>query len=190
MLHSFEARTGLNYGEPLPETSSLELDQAIQKSAEAFDGWQASDGEKRASLLNALAEALEADREKLVELADVETGLGTVRLNGELDRTAFQLRRFAKIAQSGGAFIFTDDPAVTGGPPAGHPDMMRVRVPLGHVAMFGQQLSLRLLRARRRYRIRSGGGLHGGGQSPFGTPVHLATGISRGSNCHPEAGAT
>ena len=76
MLHSFEARTGLNYGEPLPETSSLELDQAIQKSAEAFDGWQASDGEKRASLLNALAEALEADREKLVELADVETGLG------------------------------------------------------------------------------------------------------------------
>jgi NADP-dependent aldehyde dehydrogenase len=136
MLHSFEARSGLNYGEPLPETSSLELDRAIQKSAEAFDGLQASDGEKRASLLNALAEALEADREKLVELADVETGLGPLRLNGELDRTAFQLRRFAKIAENGGAFAFTDDPAVAGGPPAGHPDMMRVRVPLGPVAMF------------------------------------------------------
>lgn len=136
MLHSFEARTGLNYGEPLPETSSLELDQAIQKASDAFDSWQASDGETRAKVLNALAEALEADREKLVELADIETGLGPVRLNGELDRTAFQLRRFAKIAQSGGVFAFTDDPALAGAPPAGHPDMMRVRVPLGPVAMF------------------------------------------------------
>ena len=136
MLHSFEARTGLNFGEPLPETSSLELNQAIQKSADAFAGWQASDGETRAKLLHALAEALEADREKLVELADMETGLGPVRLNGELDRTAFQLRRFATFAQSGGAFVFTDDPAVAGAPPAGHPDMMRVRVPLGPVAMF------------------------------------------------------
>jgi acyl-CoA reductase-like NAD-dependent aldehyde dehydrogenase len=136
MLHSFEARTGLNFGEPLPETSSLELNQTIQKSADAFAGWQASDGETRAKLLHALAEALEADREKLVELADMETGLGPVRLNGELDRTAFQLRRFATIAQSGGAFALTDDPAVAGAPPAGHPDMMRVRVPLGPVAMF------------------------------------------------------
>lgn len=136
MLHSFEARTGLNYGEPVPESSSEELDQAIQKASEAFDGWQASDGETRAKLLNALADALEADREKLVELADIESGLGSGRLNGELDRTAFQLRRFAKIAQTGGAFAFTDDPAVAGAPPAGHPDMMRVRVPLGPVAMF------------------------------------------------------
>ena len=57
-------------------------------------------------------------------------------LNGEVDRTAFQLRRFATIAQNGGAFAFTDDPAVAGAPPAGHPAMMRVRVPLGPVAMF------------------------------------------------------
>ena len=47
---------------------------------------------------NALATALEQDREKLLELADAETGLGLPRLNGELDRTAFQLRRFATIA--------------------------------------------------------------------------------------------
>jgi NADP-dependent aldehyde dehydrogenase len=114
----------------------VELDQAIQKASEAFDGWQASDGDTRAKLLNALAEALEADREKLVELADIESGLGSGRLNGELDRTAFQLRRFSKIAQTGGAFAFTDDPAVAGAPPAGHPDMIRVRVPLGPVAMF------------------------------------------------------
>lgn len=136
MLYSFEARTGLHFGEPLPATSHVELDQAVQKASDAFDSWQASDGETRADLLNALAEALESDREKLIELADIETGLGSVRLNGELDRTAFQLRRFAAIAKSGSVFDFTYDPAVVGAPPAGHPEMMRVRVPLGPVAMF------------------------------------------------------
>jgi NADP-dependent aldehyde dehydrogenase len=135
-LQSFNARTGQAYGEALPATTTAELHTAIDKAGEAFDDWQVSDGASRANLLNALAAALEQDREKLVELADAETGLGLPRLNGELDRTAFQLRRFATIAQSGGAFAFTDDPAVAGAPPAGHPAMMRVRVPLGPVAMF------------------------------------------------------
>jgi NADP-dependent aldehyde dehydrogenase len=135
-LQSFNARTGQAYGAALPATTTAELNTAIDKAGEAFDGWQASDGASRAHLLNALAAALEQDREKLVELADAETGLGLPRLNGELDRTAFQVRRFATIAQSGGAFAFTDDSAVAGAPPAGHPAMMRVRVPLGPVAMF------------------------------------------------------
>ena len=69
-------------------------------------------------------------------LADDETGLGPVRLNGELDRTVFQLRRFAKMCEDGVPYFWLDDPAVAGGPPAGHPDMGRVRVPLGPVAMF------------------------------------------------------
>ena len=136
MLQSFNARTGEVFGADVPATTEAELEAAIQNSERAYSDWQTSDGDARARLLNALAQAIEADREKLVELADVETGLGHPRLNGELDRTAFQLRRFATIAQSGGAFTFTDDPAVAGGPPIGHPAMMRVRVPLGPVAMF------------------------------------------------------
>ena len=136
MLQSFNARTGEVFGAELPITTEAELETSIQKAHHAFDSWQASDGESRAKLLNALAEAIEADREKLVELADVETGLGLPRLNGELDRTVFQLRRFATLVESGGAFVFTDDPAVAGGPPVGHPHMMRVNVPLGPVAMF------------------------------------------------------
>ena len=136
MLQSFNARTGEVFGNDVPVTTSTELEAAIQKANHAYSDWQASDGASRAKLLNGLADAIEADREKLVELADTETGLGLPRLNGELDRTAFQLRRFATIAKNGAAFAFTDDPAVAGGPPVGHPPMMRVRVPLGPVAMF------------------------------------------------------
>ena len=69
-LQSFNARTGQAYGAALPATTTAELHTAIDKAGEAFDDWQASDGASRAHLLNALAAALEQDREKLVELAD------------------------------------------------------------------------------------------------------------------------
>ena len=136
MLQSTDARTGQSLATSLPACGTSEVNAAVNAAQAAFDAWQDSDGNQRAALLNALAAAIEADRETLVSLADQETGLGAGRLNGELDRTAFQLRRFAHLAAQGAAFAFTDDLAVAGAPPAGHPAMMRVRVPLGPVAMF------------------------------------------------------
>ena len=135
-LQSIDARTGEPFGDTLSSSSAANIDRAVQAAHAAFADWQASEGSSRAALLDALAQALEADREALVALADRETGLGLPRLTGELDRTAFQLRRFARIAREGVPFAFTDDPAVAGAPPAGHPAMVRVRVPLGPVAMF------------------------------------------------------
>lgn len=135
-LQSIDARTGQPFGTTLSSSSAVDIDTVVHAAHAAFADWQTSEGSSRAALLDALAQALESDREALVALADQETGLGLPRLNGELDRTAFQLRRFAAIALQGGAFAFTDDPAVAGGPPAGHPAMMRVRIPLGPVAMF------------------------------------------------------
>jgi acyl-CoA reductase-like NAD-dependent aldehyde dehydrogenase len=135
-LQSFKARTGEPLGAPLPASTPEQVDACATAAAEAFVDWSSSNGATRASLLRGLAAALEADREGLVALADEETALGPVRLNGELDRTAFQLRRFADIAERGVPFDFVDDPAVPGAPPVGHPAMVRQRVPLGPVAMF------------------------------------------------------
>ena len=92
MLHSINARTGEVFGAQVPTSTGAELETAIQKAHHAYSDWQASDGETRAKLLNTLADAIEADREKLVEMADVETGLGLLRLNGELDRTVVCVR--------------------------------------------------------------------------------------------------
>lgn len=135
-LQSFNARTGQAVGAALAESSATEIDAAVQAADQAFTAWSSSTGSERAALLRALASGLEAQREQLVPLADEETALGPIRLNGELDRTAFQLRRFADIAERGQPFVFTDDPAVAGAPPAGHPALVRQRVPLGPVAMF------------------------------------------------------
>lgn len=135
-LHSINARTGEAFGEPLLAHTPEKVDASVVAAYDSLSDWSSSSGAKRANLLRALALALEEHRESLVTLADMETALGPVRLNGELDRTAFQLRRFADIAESGQAFSFVDDPAVASAPPVGHPAMVRVRVPLGVVAMF------------------------------------------------------
>lgn len=135
LLSSFDARTGHVLGQ-VAATAHDALDAICQEAAASFGAWQASPGAQRAALLRALADALGAEREPLVALADRETALGAARLNGELDRTTFQLRRFADIAERGVPFAVVDDPAVPGAPPAGHPAMQRWSVPLGPVAMF------------------------------------------------------
>ena len=119
-----------------PLSTAADVDAAARAAQAAFASFGASSAATRAALLRGLAEALESNRERLVALADSETNLGPGRLNGELDRTAFQLRGFATQVEQGAAFAFTDDPAVAGAPPAGHPAMVRQRVPLGPVAMF------------------------------------------------------
>lgn len=135
-LQSFSARTGEPLGAPLLSSTLEQINSAADAAAGAFQTWSQSDGLVRAQLLRALGVVLEHDRESLVSLADEETALGQVRLNGELDRTVFQLRRFADICEAGTPYTSLDDPAVSGSPPVGHSAMLRQRVPLGPVAVF------------------------------------------------------
>lgn len=135
MLHSINARTGAVLGE-LAASLPSEVDAACDAAASTLKTWQSSSGSQRATLARALADALESDRDSLVTLADAETALGSPRLNGELDRTAFQLRRFGDIAERGSPYAVVDDPVVPGAPPTGHPAMQRWHIPLGPVAMF------------------------------------------------------
>ncbi|MDA8523207.1 aldehyde dehydrogenase (NADP(+)) [Acidovorax sp. NCPPB 4044] len=135
-LQSIDARTGQPHGDAWAASSPAAIEAAVAAAAAAADAFAATSAADRAGLLRALAEALESQREALVPLADRESGLGPVRLNGELDRTAFQLRGFADVVERGDAHATIDDPAVAGAPPAGRPRMLRVRVPVGPVAMF------------------------------------------------------
>lgn len=112
------------------------IDIAVARANEAQAIYGEAPGAVRSRLLRGLADALERDAAELVALADEETSLGAARLNGEIARTAFQLRGFAERVDSGTAYRLIDDAAVPGAPPAGHPHLTRVLVPLGPVAMF------------------------------------------------------
>lgn len=135
-LPSSNARIGEDVGQPFAESTAAEVNATAQAAHACAGSWGASSGQARAYLLQELATALEAQRTELVATADRETALGQARLNGELDRTAFQLRRFADLCLKGLPFQVVQDPAVSGPPPVGHPAMQRNFVPLGVVAMF------------------------------------------------------
>lgn len=117
-----------------PEFSHI--DTAIAAATEAATFWAESSPQVRAGLLRGLAAALEAKQVELVDIADHETSLGVARLNGEVARTAFQLRGFADEVTTGMPYHYVDDAGVAGAPPAGRPRLRRVQVPLGPVAMF------------------------------------------------------
>lgn len=82
--------------------------------------------------LEAIASAVVAHRDELIELADAETALGVPRLTGELARCADQLRFYARVAVEGSYLGATIDSAT-----ATSPRLVRVARPLGPVAVFG-----------------------------------------------------
>ncbi len=92
-------------------------------------------GPERAIWLHTVAEALDAQDERLATLADGETALGMGRLMSEIGRTTGQLRMFADVLVEGGyldVVIDHADPKAT--PP--RPDLRRMMRPLGPIAVF------------------------------------------------------
>ncbi|MDT0304292.1 aldehyde dehydrogenase (NADP(+)) [Streptomonospora wellingtoniae] len=133
---SIDPRTGAAVETVAAETSEARLDAACRAAAGAADGLAALGRSGRARMLRAMAAELEADRETVVGLADRETALGTARLNGELTRTRFQLELFADSVEEGSYVEATlDSPGET--PMGPRPDLRRMLVPLGPVAVFG-----------------------------------------------------
>jgi NADP-dependent aldehyde dehydrogenase len=133
---SIDVRTGETFSPPPPDTDDAEVDRICRAAAAAAPALDALGREGRARLLTALGDALEADRATIVALADRETGLGTDRLNTELTRTRLQLNLFADVLVDGAYVEATIDHAAD--TPIGHrPDLRRMLVPIGPVAVFG-----------------------------------------------------
>ncbi|GHJ56002.1 aldehyde dehydrogenase [Nonomuraea sp. TT08I-71] len=133
---SIDPRTGQAVEVVARETTTEEVDRLCAAAQAAAAGLEALGRDGRAALLRALADALEERREDVVAVADRETALGPVRLNGELTRTGYQLRLFAEVLDEGSYVEAAIDHA--GDTPMGpRPDLRRMLVPIGPVAVFG-----------------------------------------------------
>jgi NADP-dependent aldehyde dehydrogenase len=136
-IQSVNPRTGELFGPVYASTSAVEVDQMIGSALESFKVWSKMAGTERARILTAVADALDANVAALADMAEAETGLGTVRLTGEVARTTFQIRTFA-IALEKGEFISPQvDAAVDAPLPVGHPKFLRTLRGIGPVAVFG-----------------------------------------------------
>ena len=118
------------------ETTPAEVNVATQRAALAAREVASRPLPWRAGLLRAMADNLEEDDQRLVDVAMDETALSRVRLEGELRRTAFQLRFFADVVLDG-AFLDASIDHAGDSPMGPLPDLRRLRVPLGPVAVFG-----------------------------------------------------
>jgi NADP-dependent aldehyde dehydrogenase len=136
VIASLDARSGAIVEEVAGETSAGELEAICAAAAAAAPALEAVGRQRRAAMLRAMADALEARRTEIVALADRESALGPTRLDGELTRTCFQLRFFADVLLDGAYLEATIDHA--GETPMGpRPDLRRILRPLGPVAVFG-----------------------------------------------------
>jgi len=135
-LHGVDPRTG-QPGPELPASTADELDAAIAAAAEAARDPRLADAGARAAMLRGAAARLRDHTAEIVELAGSETGLPEGRLSGELERTAVQLEMLAGVIAAGDHLEVIIDPADADAAPVARPDVRRMQVPIGPVAVFG-----------------------------------------------------
>jgi NADP-dependent aldehyde dehydrogenase len=125
---SHDPRTGRVNGE-VAESTADEVRAAVTAASTAAPATAAVPPAVRRDWLAAIADALEAELDELVALADAETALGTTRLAGEVQRAAGQLRFYGEVAADGGYLGAAIDTVGQ--------RLARVNVALGPVAVFG-----------------------------------------------------
>jgi NADP-dependent aldehyde dehydrogenase len=135
-FHAVDPRTGAE-GAAFEEATPADVRNAVTAADAAFRSGALRDSEARATLLQTAAARLRAAGDEIVAVAEAETGLPEVRLRGELERTAGQLEAFAAVVRAGDyveAILDTPDPDAK---PIPRPDVRRMLVPIGPVAVFG-----------------------------------------------------
>jgi alpha-ketoglutaric semialdehyde dehydrogenase len=132
-----DPRTHLEVEPAFTEATSAEVDRAVTLAVEAFPRYSRTPALDRAAFLRAIADELIALGMELIDRAHLETALPIARLEGERGRTVGQLRLFASLLEEGSwvdARIDRGDPARA---PLPKPDLRRMLVPMGPVAVFG-----------------------------------------------------
>lgn len=120
-----------------PQQGASDVDFAATAASEISPQFRSTSPQQRALLLNTIADCLEAERENIVQRAQLESALPEVRLNGELSRTTNQLRLFAQVVTQGLWQDVIFDTAQPERQPLPKPDLRRHNIALGPVAVFG-----------------------------------------------------
>ncbi|TQM09377.1 aldehyde dehydrogenase (NADP(+)) [Pseudonocardia kunmingensis] len=120
----------------VPDTTPEELERVLAAAAQAAGPLAALRPAERAALLRAAADALDAAAGELVPIAIEESSLPEGRLTGEVARSSGQLRLFADALEEGSYLEVTLDSADANAKPVPRPDLRRMLLPLGPVAVF------------------------------------------------------
>lgn len=114
-----------------------EVERAAELAAAAAARLASISPRERANFLRTIADELTADGAAIIERAQLETGLPRPRLEGELARTAGQLRLFAEVVEEGSWVDARIDEALPDRKPLPRSDVRSMLRPLGPVVVFG-----------------------------------------------------
>jgi alpha-ketoglutaric semialdehyde dehydrogenase len=117
--------------------TEAEVGQAVELAAQAFPQYRGLPAEARAAFLERIAEEIVELGDALLEIANKETGLPLPRLTGERGRTVGQLKMFAALLREGSWVEARIDTALPDRQPLPRPDLRRMLLPIGPVAVFG-----------------------------------------------------
>ncbi|MFF0458582.1 aldehyde dehydrogenase (NADP(+)) [Nocardia africana] len=135
-IDSIDPSTGAVVESVSDVTTHAQVSELAAKAKSAASMFAACGRPFRARLLRAIADELDEIRPDVVTIGMRETALHEARLNAELTRTVYQARLFADVVDDGAYLEATIDHA-TNTPMGPGPDLRRMLVPIGPVAVFG-----------------------------------------------------
>lgn len=135
-FRGFNPATGTAVGPAFSEASAQDVADACACAAECAEAFANSTPAQRSAFLDAVGEDIQALGDVLIETAMAESGLPRARLEGERIRTVNQLGMFAAEIREGAWLDIAIDRALPERAPP-RPDLRRLNVPLGPVAVFG-----------------------------------------------------
>ncbi len=119
------------------EATAGEIDAAARAAERAFDPYSALSAFRRAEFLRSVAQQTLALGDRLLARAAAETGLPSARLESERARTVSQILLFAELIEEGSWVGARIDRALPDRKPQPRPDLRRMLIPSGPVAVFG-----------------------------------------------------
>jgi NADP-dependent aldehyde dehydrogenase len=129
--------TGATLEPAFADATSSDVDTAVAGASEAFGQTQDLPPRWQADLLDRIAERIMDLGDALLERGEAETALPLPRLIGERARTTGQLKMFASIAREGSWIDAAIDMADPKRAPQPKPDLRRMLIARGPVAVFG-----------------------------------------------------
>src|SRR5215471_5661549 len=136
-FHGVNPATGEQLQPIYFSATNEDVDKAATLAEQAFPSYSKLTGRERGAFLRKIANSLQAISEDLIQRAHQETALPIPRLQGEVARTANQLRLFADVVEEGSWVMARIDTADVERKPLPKPDIRSMLLPLGPVAVFG-----------------------------------------------------
>ena len=137
VFHGIDPVKGKDLDPGYAEASAEQVQRACEAAGAAAQAFAASDPKVRAALLRDIGEGLKKLGDTLVQRVHAETALPAARIEGERARTVLQLNQFAALVEEGSWVDARIDHGDPDRQPQPKPDLRRMFVPLGPVAVFG-----------------------------------------------------